>query len=167
MISSLFKADAFYDSLNDIDFEKLYHSGIRTLIIDIDNTLIPYYQNVANEETKEKTAYLKKLGFNIIIYSNNWPWRVKKFADSISLPTYSFALKPLKMVYKRIIRENKLKKDEILCLGDQLITDVLGARRMGLKVFYIKPLVEKDSYKTIINRKIERYIFKKIINEKM
>lgn len=76
--------------------------------------------------------------------------------------TFLFALKPSKHVYKKILKKHNYSKSEVACLGDQLMSDILGANRMGFLSIYTKPLVDKDIIYTKFSRRIEKILIKKI-----
>lgn len=164
---SIFKPLVIIQNYQDFDY-KLYKSqGFNTLFLDIDNTIVPYYQKEADEKALSFINTLKNNGFNIIVFSNNHKNRVQTFSKSINCKCYWDGYKPLPFVYNKIIKENDLDKNKIICLGDQLLTDTLGANLSGLKCVYVKPIVNKDLLSTVINRKIERLIFKYILHEKV
>ena len=156
----LFEPDKILDKYQDLDIAELKEMGIKYIFMDIDNTLAPYYEAVADDNAKEFIAKLLNADLKIILVSNNKEYRVKTFAESIPLPYHYFSLKPLPFTYNKLVKQHKLSKNEVLCMGDQLLTDVLGARLAGLRVYYTKPLVDKDSFSTKINRKIERIIMR-------
>ena len=163
----LFQPEAILSRYQDLDYRLYYEKGYRVLLVDIDNTLVPYYCKDPDDNAKAFLNAVQECGYQVIIFSNNNPQRVCRFASGVSLKAYYRSLKPLKITYKRILKENDIDPSRVICMGDQLLTDVLGAKRMGLCVFYVKPIISKDSYTTVINRAIERLIFRYILHEKV
>ena len=54
------------------------------------------------------------------------------------------------------------EKDQVVMVGDQLMTDIRAAHRAGIRSILVKPLVQHDSIKTQINRARERHVMRKI-----
>lgn len=156
----LFKPDRILDRYQDLDIEELKRCGIAHIFMDIDNTLAPYYEKVADKNAIDFINELKKNGINVVLVSNNKKQRVKTFADSLNLDYEYFALKPFPFAYNRIAKRLNIRKTNVLCMGDQVLTDVIAARLANMRVYYTKPLVDKDSFSTKINRKIEKFIMR-------
>lgn len=155
---------ACYKTIFDVDYVALYNSGKRLLLIDLDNTLIPYD---VNEPKQEHLAYfnmLRKQGFLIVIISNNGGSRVERFAQAVNCPFVASAKKPLKWGYQKALRLVQWKNNqEIIAIGDQIVTDILGSSRMNIDCILVKPLKKRsEKWFTKINRAIERIIIKRI-----
>jgi HAD superfamily phosphatase (TIGR01668 family) len=153
------------DHIFDVDFHKLYQNGIRVLLIDLDNTLIPYDETLPSEALSTFFASLNSIGFETVIVSNNHYERIKLFADALGVPFVSSAKKPTKLGFKKAIRQvdGLFNKNEILVIGDQLMTDVFGAKRMGYEAILVRPIKKKsEKWYTKINRKIEEKMLMKI-----
>lgn len=156
----ILRPDKILEKYQDLDIDKLKAKGISYIFMDIDNTLAPYYESVADDNAIAFINKLTKANIGVYLVSNNHEDRVKTYADSLNLPYHHFSLKPLPFTYLKLLKQLNLKKENVLCMGDQLMTDVIGARLAGLMVYYVKPLVDKDSFSTKINRKIERVIMR-------
>lgn len=154
------KPNLYIEHYKDIDLNFIRQKGIKALFIDVDNTLVPYFEPLPTDEAKEFISKCLALDFKICIISNNTQERVDRFASSINLPYYHFASKPLPFKYIKAMKEMHLNKKEIAVLGDQLMTDVIGGKLMGFMTILQKPLVEKDLIYTKINRKIEKSLLK-------
>ena len=165
---SIFRPKEFLNKYTDFDIEGHRKSGFDTILIDIDNTID--YPDSLNHGTKEAFDFLDKLtkaGYKVIIFSNNTEKRVLRFLADQKYDYSYWSFKPLPFSYLRIIRKYKLDKKKMISFGDQILTDCLGANFLGIYTIYVKQLVEKDIMKTVINRKIERFIFKHILHEKV
>lgn len=151
-------------SIYDIDFNKLYELGKRIILTDLDNTLISYRINTANEELIKINKYIRKLGFKICIISNNNDKRIVEFSKSFILDGYLHnAKKPKNDKINHFISERNFKKEEIIFIGDQLVTDILGANNVGVDSILVKTIDSKSQkWYTKINRLRERKIVKKI-----
>ncbi|MFI3283793.1 MAG: YqeG family HAD IIIA-type phosphatase [Erysipelotrichaceae bacterium] len=154
----LFSPNLHHKTYKEIDFNRLKERGINTLFFDVDNTLVPHDCAYPDDILKDEITRLKTSGFQIFVISNNKEERVKAFADQLDLKYYAFALKPTKLTYRKIIKENQLDQSKIAIIGDQLLTDVLGGNRMGLFTIYTTPLVSRDINFTKINRLFEKQI---------
>src|SRR5690554_2846765 len=125
MFHYFFKIENFipYDcrkSVYDIDYNKLYDEGRRILLMDLDNTLLPYDQSHPHQKLKDLFTKIKDFGFKVIIMSNNVEARVKTFAEAVDCEYIFSALKPLKKGYKRALKKlAHYDHHEIICIGDQ------------------------------------------------
>lgn len=137
----------------------MFDLGKRVILFDIDNTLIPYDKDLPTEPLKELLAKIKKIGFQIIFMSNNHENRVKRFADAAGERFVANSYKPLKCGYRKAQKMADCPKDEILSIGDQILTDVLGSRRSGLDIILVRALKKKnEKWITKINRRTESRI---------
>lgn len=156
----------FKESIFKIDFLTLYEQGFRLLFIDIDNTLVSYTEKIPTKEVHELIENLKEMGFEIILISNNYHKRVSKFAAPlIDIPFVHYALKPFKRGFKKGLKmaSQKYEPSEVIAIGDQLMTDIKGANKLGFYSVLVKAIEQKtDVLSTRINRFFERRILKKL-----
>lgn len=165
---SVFRPNLFLDKYTDFDIDKHIKEGFDTILIDIDNTLdIPDSEKPGTDEAFSFLHNLQKAGFKVIIFSNNTEERVKRFLNGKSFEYYHLAFKPLPFSFVKVIRKYNLNKKKTIVFGDQILTDCLGGNNLGLYTVYVKQLVEKDTYKTVLNRKIEKFILKRVLHEKV
>lgn len=160
-----FIPDLYVSSISDIPYTKLYEEGKRLILTDLDNTLISYKEKNPTKELFDWKNKLEHMGFEIIIISNSRKHRVKYFADLLGLKYVMFAKKPLKMGFKKAMKmaDRKYKLDEIVELGDQLMTDVYGSRRMGLYTILVQAIDNKtEKMVTKVNRILERKVIKSV-----
>ncbi len=148
-----------------VDFEGLYAQGLRILLLDIDNTLVTYEEDLPGEKTRALLHRLQTIGFTIVLISNNNRFRIEPFARSVGLPAVFRAKKPLRSGFKRSLNklERPWEKEEVLVLGDQVMTDVYGAKRFGISVLLVQPLRrETERWYTGFNRLIEHKMLQRI-----
>lgn len=160
-----FIPNKYKESVYEIDFFALYEQGFRLAFIDIDNTLANYKTELPTKENLELVDEIQKIGFEVILISNNYFKRVSKFSEPFGVPFVHWALKPLKRGYKKGLKKasREYKKEEVITVGDQLITDVKGSSKMGFYSILVKPIEKKtDVFTTKINRLREQRILKKI-----
>lgn len=152
-----FKPDIYQKSIFDINYDKLYKSGIRYLIFDLDNTLALLEEKECPENVKVLINKLKKK-FKVVMISNNISSRIKSYRDELEIDTVSLALKPLTRGLIKIKRLYKCDKKEMIMIGDQLVTDVLSGKLFGISTCLVEPLSDKDLKITGFNRKVESII---------
>ena len=158
--------DYYFKSIYDIPLEELYQKGIRLILTDLDNTLISYGQTDPDSKLFEFKKKILDLGFEFILVSNSRKKRVDHFAELYDIPYVKFSTKPLKRGIKKAIKKvskEKYKNDEIILLGDQLMTDILGAKRCKIGACLIEPIDKRtDILSTRINRGMESFFIRRI-----
>ena len=131
-------------SAYDIDFEKLYHQGYRGVLFDIDNTLV------------EKLFHrLDKIGFEYCLISNNKMKRVHSFNETIGAHMVFNAHKPARKGYYYAMDLMGTRPENTIFVGDQLFTDIFGAKRIGLKNYLVKPINAREEIQIVLKRKLE------------
>ncbi|XMB85138.1 YqeG family HAD IIIA-type phosphatase [Mycoplasmatota bacterium WC44] len=168
-MKSIFKTKMYLPSMNyqtvyDIDFNKLYSDGKRYILTDLDNTIISYAFSSPTEKEKKLFNDLKEIGFKIVIVSNSPSSRVKGFTTELDVFGISSSKKPLLSGMKRALRHlGNPNKEEVIFLGDQLMTDVLVGNRLGIDTFFVLPLeVKSEKWYTKINRRLEKIVVRKV-----
>lgn len=162
-----FIPNEFHDTFFDIDFNNLYQKGYRVILTDLDNTLITYDEVIPPDKVTKKISDIKSLGFEVVIISNNHPQRIKKFLEGLDLKGVGNARKPLSIGIKKALKltMNNYNKDQIVIIGDQLMTDIYGANRFNAYSILVNPIKRKtEKWYTKINRKIEVKMLEKIKN---
>lgn len=156
-IFKTFYPDARIDSAYNIDYEGLYNKGIRGLIFDIDNTLVEHGYP-ADERAKELFVRLHNIGFDTVLLSNNKEKRVKPFATDVSSKYIYKADKPKKSGYKNAMALMKTDNKTTVFIGDQLFTDVWGAKRTGVISYLTAPIDPHEEIQIIIKRRLEKIV---------
>ena len=163
---NVFVPDKCLKTYRDLTVKQLKTWGCRCLLLDLDNTLVPYDVRLADQQVRDFVAEIQAADIEIILTSNNSRQRVQPFAEDLGLKFYASMLKPLAGVYQKILKDiNVQDKSEVLCLGDQLLTDVWGAHNAGLRVVWVRPLVERDLWSTRINRFFEHRIYRLLVSK--
>ncbi|KMZ55379.1 YqeG family HAD IIIA-type phosphatase [Dorea sp. D27] len=161
-----FFPDRYVASTYVIDFEKLYSEGVKGLIFDIDNTLVPHGAP-ADERAEELFAKLKRIGFGCCLISNNQEPRVKMFNKNIQVDYVYNAHKPSTKNYMKAMEIMGTKADNTVFIGDQLFTDVWGAKRAGIPNILVKPIHPKEEIQIVLKRYLEKIVlhfYKKSLN---
>ncbi|MGP4107199.1 YqeG family HAD IIIA-type phosphatase [Virgibacillus sp. L01] len=146
------------ETIFDIHPALLRKKGIKGIITDLDNTLVAWDVKDATPEVIQWFEQMKEQDIKVTIISNNKQERVKLFSEPLDTPFVFSARKPLSQAFKSAAKEMKLNKEEIVVIGDQLLTDVLGGNFAGFHTILVVPIVQTDGKITRINRKIERRI---------
>lgn len=149
-----FYPDNYIDSTYQIDFEQEQKKGMKGIIFDIDNTLVPHGA-VADERSRALFFKLHKLGMKTMLLSNNKEARVKPFARQVDSPYIYKAGKPSVKNYEKAMELMKTDRETTLFVGDQLFTDVWGAKRAGIKNYLVKPIHPKEEIQIVIKRRLE------------
>jgi len=152
-----FYPDDYLSSTYVINFEKEYENGIRGLIFDIDNTLVEHGAD-ADERAIKLFERLKKIGFNICLISNNQKERVERFNKDVNVNYIYNAHKPSTKNYKKAMQIMNTNKETTLFVGDQLFTDVYGARRTGIKSYLVQPISPKEEIQIVLKRYLEKIV---------
>ena len=152
-----FYPDEYMESTYVIPFEKLYEEGYRGVIFDIDNTLVPHGAP-ADDRAKELFARLKALGFNCCLLSNNKEPRVKMFNEEIQVNYIFKANKPSVKNYQKAMELMGTDVTNTIFAGDQLFTDVWGAKRTGIRNFLVKPIHPKEEIQIVLKRVLEKVV---------
>ncbi len=151
----------YLNNIKEISMQILQEKKLKALILDVDNTLIDYNKNLL-EGTKQWATNLKENGIKLCIVSNsNNKTKVAKVAKVLEIPYIYFAKKPFKSGFKKAQNILQVKKEEIGVVGDQILTDVIGANRCKMFPILVKPINERDFFITKIKRPLEKIIIKK------
>ena len=154
---SRFYPDDWVDSAYQIDYEKIYDRVYRGLIFDIDNTLGPHGAP-ADERAIALFARLKNLGFSCCLLSNNQMERVSSFNEPIQVFFIENAHKPSAKNYRRAMEMMGTDEKNTLFIGDQLFTDVYGAKRAGIRTVLVRPIHPKEEIQIVFKRYLERIV---------
>lgn len=139
-----------------LDYEKLRKNGVKGVVYDIDNTLV-MHDAPADSNARRLFARLRELGLKSCLLSNNDEPRVKAFAEAVGADSYIFkAGKPKARGYLRAAKALGCKRTEIIFVGDQLFTDIWGAKNAGVTSYLVKPIGPEKLLKIKLKRLLER-----------
>lgn len=158
MIFKTFYPDRYEKSTYDIDFDALYAEGYRGIIFDIDNTLVPHGAH-ADRRAEELFKRLHDTGFSCMLLSNNKEERVKSFAEEVKYTGYIFkGNKPGRGGYLRSMEKMGTGVHNTVFIGDQLFTDVWGAKRTGIKSILVSKIDKKEEIQIVLKRILENIV---------
>ena len=145
-------------SAYDIPYDALYREGVRGVIFDVDNTLVPH-DAPADERAKRLFSHLRALGMDTCLLSNNKEPRVAAFAEAVGGSNYIYkGGKPGVKNYKKAMELMGTSLNSTIFVGDQLFTDVYGAKRTGIRSFLVKPINPKEEIQIVLKRYPEALI---------
>ena len=161
-----FIPDIYQKSIYTINYKKLKKNGIKCLLFDLNNTIASIDTNYPTDKLRE-LFYTLSHDFRIIIISNSSKDRVRPFKEILNVDSAFRAFKPLKKKYKKIMNLYKYKDIEIACIGDMLITDILGGNKMGFTTILVNSISLEEPFSIKILRKIDNRIFKKLSRKEL
>jgi len=121
---------------------------------------VAYREVAVPPEVAEWVRAARRLGFSVVLVSNNWSERVTKVGAHLGVPTVPRAMKPLPAAFLRALRVLGTPRRQTIVVGDQLLTDVLGAKLMGMRAILTEPLSEHGFITTRMMRVIERVVLR-------
>lgn len=162
----LFIPDIKLERVTDIKIELLEKYNIKALILDVDNTLSTHHGQILTDGLEEWLGYMKQNGIKLTVLSNSKKKRVEPFAAKISLDFISLGLKPLPFGYLRAVNALGEKRKNTAIVGDQIFTDILGGKTVGVKTVLLTPIKPEEGWSFKLRRKLEKKIIAryKIIN---
>lgn len=159
MILDYFTPARYIKSYQSLNLESLTKNNIKLLILDVDNTLAAHDELDPNYLVVQFIQRVIQAGLIPVVISNNNEERVSRFAKGLGVAYYSFATKPLKRTYRKLLADFQVDPRQCAVVGDQLLTDVLGGNRMKMMTILTSPLVSKDITWTKFNRVLESQVY--------
>lgn len=155
---------AVVKTVQDIDFVALKNAGIQGVVFDVDNTLIPYDDRAVKPWHAALFTTLSDLGLATMMLTNNHHKDVKTFAEACGVPVIMAANKPLKRGFKKALKTLGLKAAETMMVGDQFMTDLYGASKVGMPTILVNPIKRKsEKWYTKLLRRLESDMKQKVI----
>lgn len=156
---SFLEPDRYFARISRIDIDRdLLALGFRNVLLDVDNTILTRDTHEVPRDVGFWLAKARDAGITFCLVSNNWHEGVYQLANRLSLPIVAKAVKPLPPAFLMALRKLGAKRSETVVIGDQLVTDVMGAHFLGMKAYLLAPLVEQDLPHTLLLRNVERAI---------
>lgn len=144
----------------EIDIARLAADGFGGVIIDLDNTLVGYRQLAPDDRDARWIVAAREQGLRIVMVTNNaTPWAAD-VAKNLGIPCIANARKPLPSGFRRALGVLELPREAVIVVGDQLFTDILGAKAFGLAAILVEPLAERDPLNTRWLRILERWLLR-------
>jgi uncharacterized protein len=132
-------------SLWEVDFERLYDAGIRHLALDIDNTLVSFGERQLHSRVGEVLDRARQAGLiQSLSLATNSRRDISHIVNALQ-PDHTFQprgliMKPLPAYYERVLERLGADAPSVVMIGDKLIQDVWGARKVGMSAVLVKPV---------------------------
>lgn len=152
-----FYPDRWVGSAYEIPYEALYEQGIRGIIFDIDNTLVPHGAP-ADERAISLFERFHRMGMGTCLLSNNKEPRVKSFAAQVGSAYIHRAGKPDVCGYERAMEMMGTDRTTTVFVGDQIFTDICGARQAGITTYLTKPIDPHEEIQIVFKRYLEAVV---------
>lgn len=166
IFSRFLRPFGFVNSLTELDIKRLLVYNIKGLILDIDNTLVPWGSWDIPEDAKNLVKELNTIGIRCCLLSNtDKKDRAMFIGKELGLTVIPSAFKPLPFGFLRAIKALGLRRENIASIGDQLFMDVMGSNIVGIKPILVRPLTNRDFITTRFLRIFERLLLPKVIKE--
>lgn len=156
--ATVFRPDAFAPHISAVSLDDLAERGFRGIIVDLDNTLVGYGEERLTAEAGRWIEAALGRGFRVCLVSNNFNGRVERICAELGVPGIPSALKPLPRGFLAALRVIGTPRSQTVVVGDQLFTDVLGAKFLGLHAILTEPIVARDWLGTRVLRFLERIL---------
>lgn len=153
---------AHAESIYEIDLSFYKKLGIKYVLADLDNTLDSYKQKTPLAKAKALKKLLDYNNIELIIVSNNTGERVKKYSSELGVRYFSSLGKPFAFRISKIMKRLNIKKDEVIMIGDQIVTDISCANGAKIKSVLTEKLVPEDQPTTRFNRLFDNPLRKKL-----
>ena len=126
--------------ITDLTAQLLEAKGIKLLMMDFDNTIVPYTTDIPTEEVQQWLEDMKKSNIQLCVVSNSKRDRVKKFCAARGIDCITHAKKPFSKGIKECLGRYQLPASECALVGDQIYTDTLGANCAGVQSILVKAI---------------------------
>ena len=158
-----FQPDFYFQKYSDITPEFLTENGIKTLLLDVDNTLAPYEQAEPSEENLAWLSALENAGISYAFISNNSSdKRIRHFNGQIGAPAFAKSGKPFaKKTINKALADLGGKRESTAFVGDQIFTDVCAGKFNGMRAILVPPIKDKKNLFFRFKRALEKPIIKK------
>lgn len=154
------RPDLRIDRVEQLTATRLARYGLGGLLLDLDETLLPAAADLPTPSVIAWSAAVRAAGVRLAIVSNGRPSRVARVADALGISGRALVGKPWPSAFRRALRDLDLGPAETAMVGDQLFTDVAGARAAGLRAILVTPLSSDGLPHTRALRRLESAILR-------
>lgn len=155
----LFRPALFAEDIESIDLQFLSERGIRALMLDLDNTLLPWRDSEVPDSSRRWVEKARDSGFQLCIVSNTHnPRRLNEIAAQLGVPSVHRALKPRRYGFAKALQTLGCEPSAAAVVGDQILTDILGGNLAGMFTILVRPMHPREFVGTKISRMLERLI---------
>ena len=152
------KPEKVYKSLAEMPWDILSQEGVRTALLDFDNTLGPDHATEPEEYSYKCVKMIEEAGIKCCLVSNAKSGRSSKIAEMLGIPCVTYANKPGTSGVLKAIKLMESSPDACVMVGDQIFTDVIAGNRSGVRTFMVERLHKKEVWYIVLKRVFERIV---------
>lgn len=146
-------------AITDVDVDELAASGVRCVLFDRDNTVVPRDTGVAPADVMDWICRVREAGIALCMVSNNFhSQQVEASAAELGCAVVHHAMKPAPFAVRRALALVGVDASEAVLIGDQVFTDVMAGNLAGVRTILVEPQSTSDLWYTHIFRVFERAI---------
>ncbi len=153
---------AYISSLSDVKADYFKEKGIKGLILDLDNTIIPWKAAILQPEMADLLKGYQASGLNLCVVSNAFNRRVVGLLEPLGIPGVAWARKPRRKSFLKAMDILGTTPAETAVVGDQLFTDIWGGNRLGLYTVLVIPISKKEFFGTRFVRLLEKFVLNRL-----
>ncbi|HWI54129.1 MAG TPA: YqeG family HAD IIIA-type phosphatase [Desulfobacteria bacterium] len=157
-----FYPKAYISSLAQIGPDYFLQKGIKGVILDLDNTIIPWRSGVMEPYMSELLNTYLEAGLKLCVVSNALSNRVERLLKPIGIPGIARAVKPRRKAFMEALQILGTADSETAVVGDQIFTDILGGNRLGLYTVLVVPISKREFLGTRLVRIIEKTMINRL-----
>jgi HAD superfamily phosphatase (TIGR01668 family) len=147
-------------AVTDIDAAALRKQGFEALLLDLDNTLLPWMDPNVPKWSRQWIESAKQAGMKACLVSNtHYPRRLNRIAAELGVPAVAHSLKPRRHGFEKAAALIGCELERAVVIGDQLLTDIWGGNRVGAYTILVNPIHPREFVGTKVSRMVERVIF--------
>lgn len=151
--------DEVVSSVADIDPAKLKQQGIQAVLLDLDNTLVPWQRLDVPDGVRQWIEAMKGAGLRLCLVSNTRRRRrLEILAKELGVAYVPKAFKPRRYGLRQALERLKATPQQAVMIGDQVFTDVWGGNRMGMRTILVMPMARREFLGTKVSRLLERIL---------
>lgn len=155
-----FCPDYMVESIRDLDPDDLIRWGVKGVLLDLDNTLLPWKSHEMPVETMEWVTRCQAVGLKLCLVSNTRNLtRLRDMADLMGLPAVApTKMKPSRMGFLQALELLEVAPADAVMIGDQMFTDVWGGNRAGIRTIWVERMAKREFFGTRFSRMVERFL---------
>ena len=128
------------DKITDLTAEYFQSLGVELLMMDFDNTIVPYTTDVPTDEVRQWLEYMKNSDIRLCVVSNSRKDRVKRFCKQYGIDCITHAKKPFSRGIRACLQRYQVPASACALVGDQIYTDTLGANCAGVSSILVEAI---------------------------
>lgn len=127
-------------SVDRISPDMLKSKGIKLVMLDFDNTIVPYTTCVPAPEVVRWLEEMRTSGLTLCVVSNSHNSRVPDFCTHYGIDCITHASKPSSKGIDQCLRRYGMSREQAVLIGDQIYTDTLGGNRAGVRTVLVRSI---------------------------